>query len=248
MTTQQLFYERAVPLSPTRHGTWSLEPSADYGFARNVNSVPLGATEFQAAAPEYPIVFVPTEGAIVAAALLGPRAGQNLYVVDDGTWRAHYVPAFVRRYPFVFAAGENPKAQPLCIDEACSACNQEGRGERLFDGKGKPTPFLQERLKFAQNFQAQFDRMLSLCRRLKELDLLEPMRAKIGLDAASTTALTGYFNVVGRDRLKALSGDTLRSLAQSDELELIYLHLQSLRNFATMGGVARTTAAGDARR
>ena len=248
MTIQQLFYERAVPLTPTRHGNWSLEVSADYSFARNANSVPLAATEFHLAAPGHPIVFVPTQGMIVAAVLLGPRAGQNLYVGPDGAWRTRYVPAFVRRYPFVFASGENPESQPLCIDEACLGCNQDGRGERLFDAQGKPTPFLQGRLRFAKDFQVHFDRTLALCRRLKELDLLEPMQAKVTLDATGTTAPTGSFNVVGRDRLKALSGEALARLVQSDELELIYLHLQSLRNLATLSQLAQTAGAGAAQR
>jgi hypothetical protein len=34
--------------------------------------------------------------------------------------------------------------------------------------------------------------------------------------------------------LKKLSGETLAQLASNDELELIYLHLQSMRNFNLM--------------
>ncbi|MCL4746122.1 MAG: SapC family protein [Burkholderiaceae bacterium] len=234
MTTQQLFYERAVQLSTTRHGDWSLEALPDFGFARNANSVPLLTSEFASAAAEYPIVFVPTQGAMVAAALLGPRAGRNLYVGADGAWRARYVPAFVRRYPFAFASGDDPKALPLCVDEACPGFNQAGRGERLFDDQRKPTPFLQERLKFVYDFQVQFDRTLATCRRVKELGLLEAMQAKLTLDAAGTTALSGYFDVVGRDRLEALPAKSLAA----DELELIRLHLRSLPRLATMGGGA----------
>jgi hypothetical protein len=41
----------------------------------------------------------------------------------------------------------------------------------------------------------------------------------------------GGFLAVDRKKLKALSGETLAELARTDELELIYLHLQSMRNF-----------------
>jgi hypothetical protein len=41
----------------------------------------------------------------------------------------------------------------------------------------------------------------------------------------------GGFMAVNRDRLKALPGDKLSELAKTDELELLYLHLQSMRNF-----------------
>jgi hypothetical protein len=46
----------------------------------------------------------------------------------------------------------------------------------------------------------------------------------------------GGFQVVNRDRLKALPPPALADLARSDELELAYLHLQSLRNLGTMLG------------
>ena len=46
----------------------------------------------------------------------------------------------------------------------------------------------------------------------------------------------GGFSVVDRARLKTLSGEVLAQLVQSDELELIYAHLVSMRNFATVGG------------
>jgi hypothetical protein len=41
----------------------------------------------------------------------------------------------------------------------------------------------------------------------------------------------GGFMTVNRDRLKALSGDELARLAASGDLDLIYAHLHSQRNF-----------------
>ena len=35
--------------------------------------------------------------------ILGGEKDQNLYLDDAGKWTARYIPAFVRRYPFVFA-------------------------------------------------------------------------------------------------------------------------------------------------
>ena len=40
--------------------------------------------------------------------------------------------------------------------------------------------------------------------------------------------------MVDRARLKTLSGNVLAQLVQSDELELIYAHLVSMRNFTTL--------------
>jgi hypothetical protein len=41
---------------------------------------------------------------------------------------------------------------------------------------------------------------------------------------------------VSRAKLKALSGDKLAELAKTDGLELLYLHLQSMRNFLGLPG------------
>ncbi len=46
-------------------------------------------------------------------------------------------------------------------------------------------------------------------------------------------ALTlGGFQAINRDRLKALSGEQLAAFAAADELELIYIHLQSLKQLS----------------
>ena len=41
MTKQMIVYEQAVPVSAETHRDWSLQMGKDYGFAREVNSVPL---------------------------------------------------------------------------------------------------------------------------------------------------------------------------------------------------------------
>jgi hypothetical protein len=65
-----------------------------------------------------------------------------------------------------------------------------------------------------------------------ELKLLEPMRAQFTI--GSDKMALGGFMAVDRARLKALPGDVMAQLAATDELELIYLHLQSMRNFAAV--------------
>jgi hypothetical protein len=108
-----------------------------------------------------------------------------------------------------------------------------GRGQALFDAEGKPTPYVDNVLKFLQEYRAQFLRTQAFCKKLKELDLLEPMQAQFTLGTGEKMSLTGFL-VVDRKRLKALPAETLHQLAATDELELIYLHLQSMQNFNTV--------------
>ena len=112
----------------------------------------------------------------------------------------------------------------------CPGFNREGRGQRLFGDDGKPSAYVERVLKFLQEYQAHFERTRLFCRQLKDLNLVEPMQATVTTPTGTKQALGGFLGVQ-RERLRALSGETLSKLARTDELELLYLHLHSLRNF-----------------
>lgn len=230
MTTQLLIYETAVPVSSGRHGKCSVEMGDNYGFARSVVSVPLMTVEFVQAAGDYAIVFSESAGVVVPVVVLGARQNENLYVSANGKWQANYIPAFIRRYPFVFTDSDDGKTFTLCVDEAFSGLNYLGRGKALFDESGKASPYVDDVLKFLQEYRVQFERTRAFCSKLKELDLLEPMQAEITLVDGEKTSLFG-FQAVSRDKLKKLAAKKLLDLAQTDELELLYTHLYSMHNF-----------------
>jgi hypothetical protein len=230
MTTQQLIYATAVPVSGGRHAKASVEVGADYGFTRHINSVPLMAVEFAMASAEYAVVFAITGNDCLPVIILGARKNENLFIDAAGAWRARYVPAFVRRYPFVFSTQDEGKNFTLCVDEAFPGLNFMGRGQALFDAGGKPTGYVDNVLKFLQEYRLQFARTQTFCATLKQLGLLEPMQAQFTTAGSEKMSLTGFM-VVNRNKLKALGDEQLAALARTDELELIYLHLASMRNF-----------------
>jgi hypothetical protein len=233
MTTQLLIYETVVPLSFGRHRDCSVELSGDYKFSSKVNSVPLTAVEFPAAAAEYPIVFAGSGENILPAVILGVRGNENLYLTKEGAWDAKYIPAFIRRYPFVFSQIPDTQQFTLCIDEAFSGFNRDGRGQRIFSDESKPTPYVEAILKFLQEYQVQFNRTKTFCSKVRELDLLEPMQATVDMNSGERLSLSGFM-AVNRAKLKEVSGEKLAELAKTDELELLYLHLQSMRNFTLL--------------
>lgn len=244
MSTQLLIYEKVIPVSKQRHTGWSVKAGADYAFAKHVNSVPLVAIEFPNAAAEYSIVFAGDKDAMMPVVLLGIRDKENLYLDEANQWDAKYIPAFIRRYPFVFSKSEDGATFTLCIDEDFSGCNQESRGERLFDSEGERTQYLESMLRFVNEYQGQFMRTQIFCKKLQELNLLEPMQAQFTLTSGQRLRLAG-FSAVNRERLKQLTDEQVAGLFKTDELELIYLHLQSMRNFNSM--LNRTGASGEAK-
>jgi hypothetical protein len=228
MPKQLLIYERAVPVSPQRHKDLSIKSGSSFAYARAVNSVPLMVAEFPSAAAEHAVVFSGEGEDVVPVVLLGVRDDENLFVSPEGKWLGRYVPAFLRRYPFVFSSSDDGKNFTLCVDEDYEGANREGRGERLFDEEGERTQYLQSVLGFLQAYQVQFQRTLAFTRRLSELKLLEPMQARFTMRDGRALTLGG-FQAVNRERLRALSGAQLAALNAADELELIYIHLQSLK-------------------
>lgn len=233
MAKQLMIYERAVPVSVEAHKAWSVKVENNYSFARDVNSVPILAAEFAAAAIEYTIIFAGNGDVVFPSVILGMKEGQNAHVNEDGTWNGRYVPAFFRRYPFVFAASDDQKTFTLCIDEEYEGLNKKGKGERLFDAEGNRTQYLENVLAFSTEYQAQFTRTQAFAKRLNDLGLLEPAQAQFSLAGGERTQLTG-FKTINRDKLRNLPGETLSQMAKTDELELCYLHLQSLNNLTPM--------------
>lgn len=233
MTKQLQFYEQIAPVSTQRHQNWCIEKQPDYAYASHSNAVPLTAAEFAAAALEYSIVFLPNEDSYTPVALLGLNAEENLYLEDGHQWKARYIPAFVRRYPFVFARSEDGSTYTLCIDEKFQGCNQEGRGEALFDVSGAGTDYLNAMMQFVTSYQQQITKTNAFCEKLKDLNLLEEMKATFQLPSGEKAQVMGFM-AVDRDKLAQLPPDTLAELTHNGALELIYAHLLSMRNFAEL--------------
>ena len=232
--TSLLFYQDPVPLDARVHRSLRLAPvQNDYLFAAKTNSVPLAGLEFIEAAKEYPIVFTRThEGTIVPAALLGLCKGENLFVACDGGWGAHYIPAFVRRYPFALGAGGQESERPVCIDLAYSGCNAAD-GEALFDEQGQPTDALQDILHFFEDYQVHWTRTERFVHRLQELDLFMALTAKIELFDGRHFALEGLL-IVDEQKLLGQPDAAALSVFRAGELAWIYAHLASLTNLSRL--------------
>jgi SapC len=231
MPKQLIFYELTTPISKARHESWSVDMGRGYRFAAGANSVPLMTVEFIAASHVFPIVFSVDDSGAAPVAVLGLDANKSLFVAEDGAWMSSYIPAFVRRYPFVFSQSDDENSLTLCIDEAYEGCDREGaKGQRLFDDKGERTPYLQSMLEFTNAMQGEHRRSTQFGALLRDMNLLEPSHARIILPGGEERSLSG-FQCVSRDRLKELPATKLKELAASDALELIYLHLYSMRNF-----------------
>jgi hypothetical protein len=233
VSKQLMIYDNIQPLSD-KHAKWSVSVD-NYEYVAHLNSSPLLATEIPVAAGEYPIIFSATagEGEYIPLAVMGLKDGQNLLLDDKNMLITRYVPAFIRRYPFVLGGSKDSDVMALCIDEGSSALVQDGsRGVRLFEDNGEQTEHLKGVVEFLKDYQYRAEMTRVFTKRLHELGLLEPMTANITFKTkdAAPLNLSGFF-VVKREKLKELSDEDALAMFKQDGLELIYAHLQSLSNF-----------------
>lgn len=236
MSTQLLIYEKAIPLNKELHAKWFVEVGHDYGHTSKLNALPLLAAEFLKASREYPIVFSKGEdGSIQPVVSLSLRNEQNLYLEDDGKWSATYIPAFLRRYPFVFARTEQENTMTVCIDESFPGFNQDEKGQPLFNDDGEPSPYVANVLNFLQSFQTEQARTQALCQKLDEFDLFEANNAVWTSADGEKVALSGFM-CVSRAKLKELPPKVLAGMIDRGEMDLIYAHLLSLENFNVFKG------------
>ena len=231
---QLMFYDKPVPLNKEAHKDLKIGPNENgFSFAKNTNSVLLSGMEFVHAAKEYPIIFIKAGEVALPVALLGFRKDENFFVDSDGKWDAKYIPAFVRRYPFVLAQapegkeGEEKKLA-VCIDENFPGLNNK-EGKALFTDSGEPTELLENAIKFLKEYQAQYQRTEIFVNRLNDLDLLTGYTASAELQDGEKLSLSGLM-VVDEKKLMALDKNKAMELFRSGEMGWIYAHLLSLSN------------------
>ena len=232
-----LFYERPVPLNRTAHKDLRIKGLQNLKFSHNVHSVPLTCTEFPVTARDIPILFAgPDETNAGPMALLGLRQNENLFLDTEGQWATNvYIPAFVRRYPFVLAE-KPPGAEgddfTVFLDEAYEGFNS-AEGERLFKEDGTETDMLKNAVNFLGEFQQHVARTKQFMEDLRKYDLLEPRNIRLERNG-NVINLNGLY-VISEEKLRKLDAETTHRFLTDGTLGWIYAHLLSLMNIDRVG-------------
>jgi len=226
-----IFYARPELLTSERHSGKSLAKTSGHIFARRTNSVPLNGVEFAVAQRNYPIVFS-EEGAPFPVAILGLRSDENLFLGANGEWeKGAYIPAYVRRYPFVFMAAADQKQFALCI-EMDPEHVIEGDSNPFFRG-GEPTDVTRNALAFCSSFQAEYERTRAFAAALVEHQLLESRTADVAL-GGERKFVFGPFKVVDEGKLADLPNAVIADLLRKGWLAWIHAHSLSFANWASL--------------
>jgi len=220
-------FKKIMPLQQERHGQLKLKPNNSFTFAAGTHVAGVMANEFFQLASTYPIVFVeePKQDEFRPVALLGLEPGQNLFVDGNGKWEAAYIPAIVRRYPFVLARTNEEGRYTVCIDEESGFFSEED-GRPLFTDDGQPAEVLERVKRYLSGLQQMEQLTKEFCHTLKEHNLFAPLNMRVR-KADAVQNITGAY-AVNEQRLEALKDETFLDLRKQKMLPMAYSHLISL--------------------
>lgn len=233
LTGQVLFYRRPEPLSLEKHRNLGVKQiAAPFQFLKVAHAVPITVSEFGVVATCFPIIFVGQDRTPVA--VMGIRQSENEYVDDRGEPDPDaYIPAFVRRYPFVFASDPKTDRLLLCIDsEAPMVSNQPD--VPFFDGD-KPSKFTEDAIEFCKEFERQRRATVEFIEMVDKAGLFEQksvaftprdMQGNVG----QTQKIADYW-AISEEGLNALPEPKFNDIRNTGALAAIYAHMVSLMNW-----------------
>ena len=240
-----LFYKQPEPLTPEHHtGLGVKRVDHPFAFVQGSHIVPLTVGEFAPAALSYPVVFVGEPKTPLA--VMGLRQGENLYMTDQGDFRADvYIPGYVRRYPFIYANEQGSDRMILCVDRQADFVTD--KFDVAFFEDGKPTEYTQNCVKFCNDFETERQRTTSFIKLLEDNDLFDQRTANFTPrnpdgSAGQPQKIADYF-AVSEEKLAKLSSEKLTELRDNGALGQIYAHINSLLGWDRLIAVAMDRAA-----
>jgi len=231
-TNLPLFYKDLMPLNSRDHGKWNSKNVDKAAWAATQHAIPITVDEFGQAQRHFPIIFS-SGNSPVPLALMGLNEGVNTFFDETGlASEDFYVPAYVRRYPYLLAKLDSKNENmSLCFDPSSDILGEFKEGTALFDGEGQPSEHTQSILQFCQRFEEAGQRTAAFMDELKKHELL--MEGEVAIqrgDASSDAQPYVYrgFNMINQEKLREVRGDVLRTWNQNGMLALVYAHLLSL--------------------
>lgn len=228
--TLPLFYNDLMPLNSRDHASWKTRGIDSAQFLKGAHAIPLTVDEFVEAHRDLPIVFSSGPDPLPLA-LMGLNEGVNTYVDDKGKINDPvYLPAYVRRYPFMLAK-LTPDATELslCFDPTSEAVGAFSDGEPLFGGDSQPSDNTKRILEFCDSFEQAGMRTKAFIEELKANDLLMDGEISITLNDRPDQPFTYRgFQMINREKLAEIPGDKLETWNKNGFLMIVHAHLFSL--------------------
>lgn len=220
-----------VMLNPEDHKDIMVDTARTKDLGDNVNFAMTFPFEFRNIQAHYPIFFQKNSdtGVFFPVALFGFQRNENLFLNDDG-WNASYVPAMIRRQPFLIGfqknrADSDAKNAVVTIDMDNPRVNKE-QGEVLFLEHGGSSEYLQEVTETLELIHQAHEHSEKFVAALTEYELLEQFSLNVDLKDGSANQLLGFYTI-NEEKLQQLSPEILGFLNDQGFLMPTYMILAS---------------------
>ncbi len=223
-----MFYSNIEAVSSQLHKDLKIRAENDFSFAARINTVPLTVPEFTMVARHFPILLLGDE--LVPSAALGISPDQNLFVDADGRWdNRTFIPAYVRRYPFILLGNMGNDAQlTLGVDSGTKPT--EGALRPLFGADGKETEVVKQALDLCEQFHNAFLYTREFSDALKKTDIVEDCTLEIEPTPGQKRNL-GTFKRINEEKFKNLPDAVVLEWHKRGFLHAVIFLLQSMNNW-----------------
>ena len=223
-TALPLFYTSPMPLDAKQHAKLALKQNFGFSFTKGINAVPVNLIEMPQICHFYPIAFSP-DGNATPVAILGLRDSENLFLKEDGSWEDAYIPAYIRRYPFIFSELPGGDQLTLCIDNNPDVV-EDGGEQQLFDSEGKPSDLANNALEFCKSYHAAAQQTIEFSQALAESGLLVDREAQINIAGDQRINFSG-FKIIDEQKLAEIDDKAFLEWRKNGWLPFLYAHLFS---------------------
>lgn len=235
-----MFYNSVRPLDRSRDSGLHISRPQNYRFAANTNAIPLLVEEIPLAAAHYPIIFA-TGAQPVPAIVVGLQNEKNLFIGKNEQWlEGYYLPAYVRRYPFILMDDPEQKQFVLCLDEKSEMLGPTGEYP-LFQGE-EPSDFTKGAMEFCAALRQQGEATDEFVRALQEYDLLVENNSQLAMPNGPRVQLAG-FQIVDPQKFDALPDNVFLSWRRKGWIGLIYALMLSSHRWPHLIALAQQAEA-----
>lgn len=237
-------YRDPRPVHAATHGQVALKAgAADFSFIAQSPMIRLTVDEMERAALDYPIALFGADRQPYAIMSLDPQG--NAFVVDGAFRPGAYIPAFVRRYPFVLARDEASDTLVLCLDHGSDMLvtadgDATTQGALPLFADAEPAQLTNNALQFCEAYEAAVRRTQGFAALLDQYGLL--VEREVRSTAGGSNNLLLAFAAIDRDKLDALPADDFQALRAAGALPAIYALIASQANWDVLAGPAPAAA------
>jgi hypothetical protein len=222
-------FKKIVPFAPKNFSGKKVRPVNTFEFAKGSHIASIMVNEYNRAAGIYPIVFLKDGEKYNSYVMMGLNQNENLFIDEEGHWKSGYIPAIIRRYPFVLAKTQQADNFMLGIDEE-SEFLSDTEGEDLLDSEGNPSKLVENAKQYLTELHKASLMTERFCKELADRELIGPLNLQIRSGNETMRNIGGCFGI-NEAKFNELPDEDFLELRKRGILPLIYAHILSLSQF-----------------